>query len=927
MRIGIDSFRGEVPRLTPRALPENAAQLATNAKLLSGDLEAWRQFLQVKALATAAPVRTIYKLNGAWLSFGDDVDLARGLIAGDNTFRTYITGLDAPRFTTYVLATTGAEPYPVTTRLLGVPAPQSPPTVTATAPELVENGVTLTNAGAESASTTGWTEVTPGLGVRDADDVPGLTPYAGSYFFYGVSGSGEHYQAITLDTQGLLYGQQLTMTWRQATGAAGSKAKMGLRFYDAGAVLITEVMADMLAPGTALTWTERTLVALIPADAVTMRVVMAFENVGGGTTDAYIDAIAIAAADAQYTSAGDDLGSWTTSPNASGSASRSITEVDIGGSHGSVFRMSSNQNTYGPWASREFDFSGASGFTVQYECWSNYSGAEHTVNLGASTGTGGGVTITNTGLRRNTSLSREDRGTAAADLVSFSSITSKWVRVRVDGARTGTQAFTLTVTVTDIATDTVLVDGEVVEIDAPGDELIFKHWSISDDGGRRTETDNIFVSLSQGDATAAETDATAYLYTFVNDLGEESAPSTPSETILRADGVTVTVTTPTAVPSGISSEYGIEAKRIYRAATGAAGSTYLFVAEVALATADYVDNLTDSELGEELESDEWDLPPEDLQGIIALPNGIMAGFRRNQLCLSEQNRPHAWPVSYRLPTDTDIVAIANVDTTVIVVTEKFVYTASGNLPGSYSMSQPGVAQACTSKRSMAVAFGGALFASPDGLMLAAGPTSVRNLTASMFTREQWQALNPSSMLGVVHDDVYFLFYEPTYGSGLTPGGYMIDGKDGGFGIVRLSFHATAAHVDPATDGLYLVLDDVDEPTATYLGEASSAPTPNGSTIYLFDGDEANRLVYRWRGRLNLLPRPASFQMAQVQADDFDNLVFKLYADGDLLLETRILSATEFTLPMLDDYKTVELELVGTSRARRVQIAEDVLELV
>lgn len=926
MRIGIDSFRGEVPRLTPRALPENAAQLAVNAKLLSGDLEAWRQFLQVKALATSAPVRTIYKLNGAWLSFGDDVDLARGLIAGDTTFRTYITGLDVPRFTNYAMATTGAEPYPVETRPLGVPAPQSPPTVEVSAPELVENGVTLTNPGAESASTTGWTEVVAGLGVRDSDDVAGLAPYAGSYFFWGATGDGEHYQAITLDAQGLLYGQQLTMTWQQATGAAGSKARMGLRFYDAGAVLISEVLADMVAPSPALTWTERTLVALVPADAVTMRVVMEFENVGGGATDAYIDAIAIGAAAAEYSSAGDDLGSWTTSTNATGSASRSLTEEDIGGSHGSVFRMSSNQNTYGPYMSREFDFSGASGFTIQYECWSNYSGAEHTVNIGAQTGTGQGITITNTGLRRNSSLSREDRGTASGDLESYASVTNDWLRVRIDGARIGTGRFSLTVTITDIATDTVLVNAEVVEIDAAGDELIFKHWSISDDGGRRTETDNIFVSLSQGSGTEAESAATAYLYTFVNDLGEESAPSTPSETILRADGVTVTVTTPSTIPSGISSEYGIEAKRIYRATTGAVGTAYLFVAEVALATADYVDNLDDSELGDALESEGWDLPPDDLQGIIALPNGIMAGFRRNQLCLSEQNRPHAWPVEYRLPTDTDIVAIANVDTTVIVVTGKFVYTASGNLPSSYSMSQPGAAQACTSKRSMAVAFGGALFASPDGLMLATGPTSVRNLTANLFTREQWQALGPESMLGAVHDDVYFLFYEPAYDSGLTPGGYMIDAKENGFGIVRLSFHATAAHVDPLTDGLHLVLDDVDEPTAAYLSEASSAPTPNGSTIYLFDGDDANLLVYRWRGRLNLLPRPACFQMAQIQAADFDNLVLRLYADGDLLMESPIDSATEFTLPMLDDYKTVEIELVGTSRARRAQIAEDVLEL-
>lgn len=51
--------------------------------------------------------------------------------------------------------------------------------------------------------------------------------------------------------------------------------------------------------------------------------------------------------------------------------------------------------------------------------------------------------------------------------------------------------------------------------------------------------------------------ATNYVYTFVNDLGEESAPSEASATILRPDGISVTVTTPVVVPSGVSSDYAI----------------------------------------------------------------------------------------------------------------------------------------------------------------------------------------------------------------------------------------------------------------------------------------------------------------------------------------------------------------------------------
>src|ERR1041385_8081586 len=115
MRVAVNSFRGEVPRVTPRALPDNAAQVATNARLLTGDLEAWRQFALEKVLANSpGPVKTIYKLKDVWLSWGADVNAARGAVAGDTTYRTFLTGpdvYDRPQFTNYAMATSGPEPY------------------------------------------------------------------------------------------------------------------------------------------------------------------------------------------------------------------------------------------------------------------------------------------------------------------------------------------------------------------------------------------------------------------------------------------------------------------------------------------------------------------------------------------------------------------------------------------------------------------------------------------------------------------------------------------------------------------------------------------------------------------------------------------------------------------------------------------------
>jgi hypothetical protein len=254
--------------------------------------------------------------------------------------------------------------------------------------------------------------------------------------------------------------------------------------------------------------------------------------------------------------------------------------------------------------------------------------------------------------------------------------------------------------------------------------------------------------------------ATSYVFTFVNDLGEQSAPSPPSRTILRPDGVSVTVTTPVGLPTGIDPAYGIEAKRIYRAVTGPTGSIFRFVAEIPLATADYVDTLNVEDLGEALESEDFDLPPDDLQGILALPNGIMVGFRRNQLCFSAQNRPHAWPVAYRINLDTDIVGIGAIDTAVVVGTKSFPYVAQGQTPADYVAAKLEYPVACVSKRSVAYVTGlGVCMATPDGYMAISGVGQPVNITRALFTREQWQALRPETILGIAHDDVLHFWFD------------------------------------------------------------------------------------------------------------------------------------------------------------------------
>jgi hypothetical protein len=621
MRNGVESFRGEAPRLTPRALPENGAQVALNARLQSGDLEAWRQFFLNKTLANPGDVKTIYLLNGAWLSWEVDVDVARGTIAGDTTFRVYLTGPELyaqPRFTNFAMATSGAEPFPVLTRPVGVPAPDSQPTLV---------------AGVSTAPTSTTTEV--------------------------------------LDN-----GDQLDTA-------------------------------------------------------------------------------------------------WTTNPQISGGfTTATVTQDAVIGNGPPSYRLDADENFDNPaYLVRDFGVGDAS--VIEYSCDFRFN-AEAFRRFNANllcTNTGAGISVRwseDGSFAVGIASALSDRNISNLEVINIGAPTpglfytmQASIVVNPGGTKTVRAAIFLgsaqigsTITVTNAFVNSGGFLAFVLEI---GGDAVATY---------QTWIDNILVRGTTPTDALTQT-ATSYVYTFVNDLGEESAPSPASATILKDDGTSITVTTATAVQSGFSTDYGVATKRIYRAVTGNTGTVFRFVAEIPLAQADYVDELTDSELGDVLESDEWDLPPDDLRGILALPNGIMVGFRRNQLCFSVQNHPHAWPVRFRLNTDTDIVAIGNIDTTVVVGTEAFPYTAAGNDPSAFSMTKLEVPQACVSKRSLAYLSAiGIVFASPDGLIAVSGNGRISNLTESVYTRKQWQALRPETILGVAHDDVYH-FFSGTAGSAGT----------------------------------------------------------------------------------------------------------------------------------------------------------------
>ncbi len=812
MKRTLYTFRGEVPRVAASKLPDGYAAEAINPRLLSGDLERWGYFGFNYFLTKELPINTIYYLGEtAWLEFGAEMepygghmDIARGVIPGDTTYRVYLTGGDAPRYTNLAMATAGPAPYPYETRLLGVPAPTTAPEVAVNSdpidPESPEAGELNRNVTDDGSNFTGWTAGP----VIDIDLGEGLT--ANSY--------------------------------AQQDNDAGNPSPCYNLVYGTNNVENVD-------------WPYM------------------HRNFGTGN-----DAVVIF--ESQFFFGAQTFHLWHVNNNAGGSGPCVMFTPNMGIGAGNIW-------------------------------------------LGQSTGWGKGVnfqSVVNTPIAPTT--------------------VGAWLTMSVSLVKQSDGTRIMTAKVKDAA-DTVL--GEVSLANAGGDGgeycgieaglpgsittggLAFFDNFVTQSGGS-TNTSTTPTSSTSPPEESTDPTATAYVYTFVNDLGEESAPSPPSLTVLRPDGVTTTVTMATVPPTG--PEYYIDTKRLYRAVTGATGTSFQFVAEIPLEQATFDDNLTDLQLGETLESDDWDLPPVDLRGILALPNGVMAGFRRNQLCFSVQNRPHAWPVAYRLTTDTDIVGIGAVGTTVVIGTESFPYIASGNNPAAYSMEKIEVPQACVAKRGIASVSGlGVLFPTPDGLMAIAGPGRPINVTDGLFTRDEWQFLNPQSFIAVAHDDRYWAFYIDQDGN---QRGMILDPKQGGFGKITLAFHATAAYSDPITDELYLVLDASNNPESP-IGPPPSNPDANGNVIYAWNQETSEeQLQYSYTSPLWMLERPAYFAMAQVKARDYGNIVASFYADGNLIYSKQVNDSREFTLPPIEAELTFQVNITGTSHVSQVQVVEDVDEL-
>lgn len=401
----------------------------------------------------------------------------------------------------------------------------------------------------------------------------------------------------------------------------------------------------------------------------------------------------------------------------------------------------------------------------------------------------------------------------------------------------------------------------------------------------------LYTEIASSSGTAVE-ETRVYTYTLVNKESGyefESAPCTSSSadvTVLPYQHVTLSNFS--AVPAG----YVATHRRIYRSTSG----TFLFVAEITVATTTYDDGVLAEDLGEELPTLTWLQPPATLRGLINMPNGYMAGFTGRDVYLCDPYHPHAWPLQYMQSVDYPVVGLGRMDTTIAVLTKGTPYFLQGSHPDSMVLVKTDVEQACVSKRSIVSTNNSVLYASPDGLvMLSSGGSKL--LTEQKFTRAQWQAMfAPSSIKAYQHDLKYVAFYD----TGAVQGGFVYDLTTGEFSTNDL--FATAGYNDPVNDNLYLAF--ADRSVKVWLsGTAKSVA---------------------WKSKKFTMPRAMGFACAQLDAEAY-SMTVKFYADGSIVHTQTVTSRLPFRLPpvMAKDW---EIQIEGSYEVFGFAMAQSMEEL-
>lgn len=452
---------------------------------------------------------------------------------------------------------------------------------------------------------------------------------------------------------------------------------------------------------------------------------------------------------------------------------------------------------------------------------------------------------------------------------------------------------------------------------------------------------SIAPGVTSSGGVSATNKTVSYVYTWVSSLGEESAPSPPTTFTGRIDDTYNLVLT--APGTGVTTNRNLTLTRIYRTVVSAQGiATFYFVAEIAITTLAFADGFSDAVvvLNEQLQTTFWTPPPGDLQGLVSLPNGMVASWRFNEVWFCEPYHPHAWPVPYVIAVPNNIVGLGVFGQSVIILTEGQPWAATGVDPSSMALAAIQPLEPCTSRNSIVNTPNGVLYSSPNGLIMIT-PNGAENMTLNTITKDEWnKVLNLPTINAAVLALGYYAF------SGQISGVFQADS-------FQTDSFQQESHFGTKT-GAYIKLD-IQRIGMTVLDLSPSevqnviTDTFNGEVTIMKDGviyvvdlrSESPYGKYRWRSKIFSLNYLMNLAAAKVfwtpaEAPDLPPTVFRMYAagyanlsnDGLPLKFERVLPTSGVMMRLPSGYKALfyQFEVEGYVEIDSIHVAQSAREL-
>lgn len=273
-----------------------------------------------------------------------------------------------------------------------------------------------------------------------------------------------------------------------------------------------------------------------------------------------------------------------------------------------------------------------------------------------------------------------------------------------------------------------------------------------------------------------DTDARSYVYTYINQWYEESAPSPASDIIRVADGSAVSVTGIELPPDG----YGIIGANLYRAVSGfrdvkgkqqTKATEFLYVGTITFPSTSFNDTVLMVNLGQALETEHTRMPPEGLQNICSIESTVqLAATKKNRVYRSERFQPHNWPVKYELTLDSTIVHMVENNGRLFVSTDTVPYVIDATncddtkCTPVTSLDAPLPDISCGHQGSAIPTPYGMVYSSPLGVVLVSGDAKWHLLTKNWFSRDDWAKVAPETarfgfyegFLFIITDKVSFI---------------------------------------------------------------------------------------------------------------------------------------------------------------------------